>query len=64
MRVKRRGMRAVPFFFGESLRRGMKAVPFFLGEMMRRESSWSELVQVFLGKPGGISRITCTVSTG
>ena len=29
-----------------------------------RESSRSELVEEFFGNSGGISRITCTISTG
>ena len=33
-------------------------------EMMWRESIRRELVHEFHGKYGGISRITCTVSTG
>ena len=32
-------------------------------ELMWRESNRSEFVQEFHGKSGGISRITCTVST-
>ena len=37
---------------------------FLYVEVMWRESNRSELVQEFHGKSGGISRITCTVSTG
>ena len=46
----------------EGLRRSLRTMLFFM--LMWRESSWSELVQEFHGKYGGISRITCTVSTG
>ena len=46
--------------FGERHCRSVKTrLPFF----MWRESSRSELVQELHSKSGGISRITCTVST-